>query len=94
MLNEIIASVRRRIAQGDCPTEKAYSVEMLEDALDTCASERDNARIDTIKILGEATHKFAPDLAKQLIDRWEKAKADLDKATDEFLAVLRSGKYS
>jgi len=29
----IVGSVKKRIAQGDCPTEKAFDVETLEEAL-------------------------------------------------------------
>lgn len=29
----IVGSVKKRIAQGDCPTEKAFDVETLEGAL-------------------------------------------------------------
>lgn len=29
----VIASVRRRVEQGDCPTEPAHSVEMLENVI-------------------------------------------------------------
>ncbi len=32
-VREIVASVQRRIAQGDYPTEPAQSIETLEDAL-------------------------------------------------------------
>lgn len=34
----LVASVRRRIEQGDCPIEKAQSVEMLEHLVDDLAS--------------------------------------------------------
>ena len=32
-LKAVLESVRRRVAQGDCPTEPPQSVETLEDAL-------------------------------------------------------------
>lgn len=30
ILDQVVASVRRRVEQGDCPTEPAQSVETLE----------------------------------------------------------------
>lgn len=33
LVAEIVKSVRRRQAQGDCPTEQPFSLEQLEDAL-------------------------------------------------------------
>jgi cell pole-organizing protein PopZ len=37
LVMEIVASVRRRIEQGDCPIEAPFSREQLEDALDSLA---------------------------------------------------------
>ena len=38
-LAKVIESVRRRIAQGDCPTEAPFSREQLENAIVTLATE-------------------------------------------------------
>lgn len=40
--------------------------------------------------LATAIIKFAPDLAKELADRWESATEWEAKALDEFLAFLRA----
>lgn len=37
LLQELVTSVRRRIAQGDCPTEPPFSREQLENAVDALA---------------------------------------------------------
>jgi len=46
VLLKIIESVRRRQQQGDCPTEQAYSREMLENALAQLADNHERALKD------------------------------------------------
>lgn len=44
LLDITIETIRRREAEGDCPTTPAYSVEWLENAVLTLAEQADAAR--------------------------------------------------
>lgn len=88
LTEKIIENVRRRIAQGDNPSQPPHSVETLEDALDSCAAERDVARKASFGELASALKKFAPDLANELVARWQKANDEHDKTTLDFLSFL------
>lgn len=55
-VKDIVESVRLRAAQGDCPTEPAQSVEVLEQViLELC---KDVARLDSNTILIKGRDEF------------------------------------
>lgn len=85
LADEIVKSVRKRISQGDCPTEPPQSIETLEGVIDELA---DRPRRQ-LRALGEAIMKFAPDLGNELATRWVAAIKERDERLEAFLQVLR-----
>ncbi|HTM56691.1 MAG TPA: hypothetical protein VL175_21845 [Pirellulales bacterium] len=59
VLFEIIKSVRRRQAQGDCPTEQPFSREMLENALVQLADKHESVLKDLENALVRLADKQA-----------------------------------
>ena len=51
MLREIVKRCRQREAEGDCPTEAAFSVEQLEDAVIELASRVETVLARSLSIL-------------------------------------------
>lgn len=58
MLGKVITCCKQRIADGDCPTVKAFSVEQLEDAVVQLERELAAAR-EEVRVLREANDTFA-----------------------------------
>ena len=85
LADKIVESVRLRHSQGDCPTEPAQSVEMLEGAVLELADRP--AR--TLRTLASALKQFAPDITAQIVERWQTHKRDEDKYLQALLGVMR-----
>lgn len=89
LADAIVKVCRQRETEGDCPTVDRPGGETMEFCILELASQRDAAKQDALRTLGEAVMKFAPYLVKELAARWAKAKADEGENLERFLAVLR-----
>ena len=85
----ILTQARQRCHDGQsCFALNAGQAEALEDCIIELGDQRDRALHEAVTTLAEALKKFAPDLAKQLVERWERALAERDAALEELLSVL------
>jgi hypothetical protein len=89
LLDEVIESVRRRVGQGDCPTEAPQSRETLENAVLDLDRNFHEARGEALALLASGMKKFAPDLVAKFADRWKANREKSDMALDAFLEFLR-----
>ena len=86
-VDEIVKLCRKRLGEGDCPTDALPATEVLEDAVLELAYQRDLARRQLPALAG-AMLKFAPDLAHTLCHRWQTAQEDETAAFKELMSLL------
>ena len=90
-VNDPIAAARVIVAHGQNTSYPSRTAaQHVRDVMAALLDHIDAEKQSNMKLVATSMHKFAPDISRQLVQRWNIAIKKEDEKLEEFLKVMRA----